>query len=70
MVLVESCCPVPVDWCVTTTVQASTVETVLYLLEDVDLPTTPAKKTSRELSGERNSHTHLISITCNFRNSS
>jgi len=31
--------------------QASTVETVLYLLDDVDLPTTPAKKTSRELSG-------------------
>jgi len=31
--------------------QASTIETVLYLLEDVDLPATPAKKTSRELSG-------------------
>jgi len=31
--------------------QASTVETVLYLLEDVDIPSTPAKKTSRELSG-------------------
>lgn len=31
--------------------QASTVETVLYLLDDVDLPSTPAKKTSRELSG-------------------
>jgi len=33
--------------------QASTIETVLYLLEDVDLPTTPAKKTSRELSSSR-----------------
>jgi len=31
--------------------QAGTVETILYLLEDVDMPTTPAKKTSRELSG-------------------
>lgn len=31
--------------------QASTVETVLYLLDDVDMPSTPAKKTSRELSG-------------------
>merc|ERR1712106_246706 len=31
--------------------QSSTLETVLYLLEDVDLPATPAKKTSRELSG-------------------
>ena len=31
--------------------QASRIETVLYLLEDVDMPTTPAKKTSRELSG-------------------
>lgn len=31
--------------------QSSTIETVLYLLEDVDLPATPAKKTSRELSG-------------------
>jgi hypothetical protein len=27
------------------------VETILYLLEDVDTPTTPAKNTSRELSG-------------------
>ena len=32
--------------------QSSTLETVLYLLEDVDLPPTPAKKTSRELSGD------------------
>lgn len=31
--------------------QATTVETVLYLLEDVDIPSAPAKKTSRELSG-------------------
>ena len=31
--------------------QAGTVETILYLLDDVDMPTTPAKKTSRELSG-------------------
>jgi len=31
--------------------QATTIETVLYLLEDVDLPSSPAKKTSRELSG-------------------
>jgi len=31
--------------------QAGTVETILYLLEDVDMPSTPAKKTSRELSG-------------------
>jgi len=31
--------------------QATTLETVLYLLEDVDLPSSPAKKTSRELSG-------------------
>merc|ERR1719362_2659404 len=27
--------------------QAGTVETILYLLEDVDMPSTPAKKTSR-----------------------
>jgi len=31
--------------------QASTLETVVYLLEDIDLPPSPAKKTSRELSG-------------------
>merc|ERR1712062_465138 len=31
--------------------QASTLETVIYLLEDMDLPPSPAKKTSRELSG-------------------
>ena len=31
--------------------QAATMETVLYLLDDVDLPSSPAKKTSRELSG-------------------
>ena len=37
--------------------QSSTLETVLYLLEDVDLPATPAKKTSRELSGETHSAT-------------
>lgn len=30
---------------------AATLETVLYLLDDVDLPSSPAKKTSRELSG-------------------
>ena len=29
----------------------STLETVIYLLEDMDLPSSPAKKTSRELSG-------------------
>ena len=28
-----------------------TLETVIYLLEDLDLPPSPAKKTSRELSG-------------------
>ena len=28
-----------------------TVETVQYLLEDIDLPTSPKKRTSRELSG-------------------
>ena len=28
-----------------------TVETVQYLLEDTDLPTSPKKRTSRELSG-------------------
>ena len=27
------------------------METVIYLLEDLDLPPSPAKKTSRELSG-------------------
>ena len=27
------------------------METVIYLLEDMDLPPSPAKKTSRELSG-------------------
>merc|ERR550517_2258963 len=31
--------------------QAVTVETVQYLLEDTDLPTSPKKRTSRELSG-------------------
>jgi len=31
--------------------KASTLETVIYLLEDLDLPPSPAKKTSRELSG-------------------
>ena len=31
--------------------RASTLETVIYLLEDLDLPPSPAKKTSRELSG-------------------
>ena len=31
--------------------QNSTLETVIYLLEDMDLPSSPAKKTSRELSG-------------------
>lgn len=31
--------------------QASTLETVIYLLEDTDLPSSPSKKTSRELSG-------------------
>lgn len=31
--------------------QAMTVETVQYLLEDIDLPTSPKKRTSRELSG-------------------
>lgn len=31
--------------------QSMTVETVQYLLEDIDLPTSPKKRTSRELSG-------------------
>ena len=31
--------------------KASTLETVIYLLEDLDLPPSPTKKTSRELSG-------------------
>ena len=39
--------------------QAVTVETVQYLLEDTDLPTSPKKRTSRELSGCQHD-SHLI----------
>ena len=50
--------------------QAATMETVLYLLDDVDLPSSPAKKTSRELSGlvletlNRNIRRTILKIMC------